>query len=89
MEEKTIVVVNSWTLDQFKTAHGIKTLNVFTSRKTGKKYAVRADNNQFVGMLAADLDKSKAGVLQMKDSDSGEEWLYICNYEPRVAEDTL
>ena len=90
MEEKTVVVMNSWSLDQFKAAHGIGMIDVFTSRKSGKKYAVRHDTNEFIGMLAADLDKTKdIGVLQMKDNDSGETWLFVCNYEPRVAEDTL
>lgn len=89
-KEKTVVVMNSWSLDQFKAARGIKTIDVFTSRKTSKKYAVRHDTNEFIGMLAADLDKTKpVGVLQMKDNESGETWLFVCNYEPRVAEDTL
>ena len=90
MEEKTVVVMNSWSLDQFKAANKLDTIDIFTARKSGKKYACRRDTGAFIGMLAADLDKTKpVGVLQMKDNESGETWLFVCNYEPRVAEDTL
>ena len=83
-------VKQSWTLEQFKNARGINTLEIFTSKKSGKKYACRKDTGDFIGMLSPDFDKAEpVGVMEMLDEETGENWLFICNAEPRVAEDTL
>ena len=83
-------VAKSWTLPQYKSAHNLTTLELFTSKKTGKKYACRKDNGDFIGMLSEDFDKAKpVSVLQMHDTETAETWLFICNGEPRIAEDTL
>ena len=84
------IVKNSWTLDQYKHVNNITGLEIFSSRATGKKYAKAKETGAFVGMLASDLDKAKPiSVLEMANDDTGETWLFICNSEPREAEDTL
>ena len=83
-------VSKSWTLPQYKVAHNLEAIELFTARKSGKRYACRKDTGEFIGMLADDFDKAKpVSVLQMHDTDTAETWLFICNGEPRVAEDTL
>ena len=80
-------VINSWTLEQFKTIKNISKLEIFTSKNTGKKYACNKATGEFVGMLSPDFNPQKdISVLEMSDETTGEHWLFICNGEPREAD---
>jgi hypothetical protein len=83
-------IKQSWSLEQFKTVRGIATLEIFTSKASGKKYVTDKATGEYIGMLAPDFDSKKhITVMSMADEDTKETWLFICNAAPRVAEDTL
>ena len=75
-------------LPDYKKINGIDRLDIFISKKTGKKYATHPDGT-FVGMLSDDLDKAKPmAVITVTNEDTGETWNFIGNSE-RTAVETL
>jgi hypothetical protein len=90
LEIMEAIVSKSWTLEQYKNANSINAIDVFTSKKTGRKYGCNHNTGEFIGMLSEDFDKTQPiRVLRMVNEESGETWDFICNGEPRMAEETL
>lgn len=80
-------VLHTWELAQFKSKFNVSALSIFKSRTTSKLYACDKTTGDFIGMLAADFDKTKpVVVIEMTDDESGETWKFIGNGEPREAE---
>ena len=73
----------------YKLSKGITALNVYTSKKSGKKYATTPVGD-FIGMIADDTDLTKPiVVMSMLDEDTAETWDFLCNGEERAPEATL
>lgn len=74
-------------LNDYKEINKISRIDVFLSKKTQKKYACHPDGT-FIGMLAADLDKTKPMSVVTVSNEDGETWTFIGN-NTREAIDTL
>ena len=73
----------------FKASRGITAINIYTSKKSGKRYATTVTGD-FIGMLAEDCDLAKdIVVMSMLDDESGETWDFLCNGTEREPEATL
>lgn len=65
-------------LQEFKGEIKAKQLDIKTSDRTGKKYAFNGDT--IVANVSKDIDLAKPiNVLDMVDTDSGEQWFFIKN----------
>lgn len=77
-------VVKTLDLPQWKKVNEVKALSIFTGKTSGKKYAVNKETGDFIGMLSEDFDNTKPVVVfLMADEESGEQWNFIANGEPR------
>lgn len=73
----------------FKASRKIATINVYTSKKSGKKYAT-TPTGDFIGMIADDTDLAKPiVVMSMLDEETAEVWDFLCNGEERAPEATI
>lgn len=80
-------VIKTQTLQGYKLANNIKSLNVYKSSK-GNLYAC-TEADDFVGMLAEDFDAAKPALVHhMINEETSETWLFIANGE-KQAEFTL
>jgi len=75
-------------LTQYKASKNVTKLDIFTSRKTSKKYAV-LPNGDFAGMLSEDCDLNKPVVVFTMRDETGETWDFFANGEERVAEASI
>ena len=83
-------VVKTLELPQWKKVNNVSALSIFTSRTSGKKYATSKETGDFIGMLSEDFDPKKPVVVfLMADDESGEQWNFIANGEPRKEEFAL
>ena len=66
-------------MTKFKATHNTSKLLIKKSKLTGKLYATTEDN-EFVGMLLPDFDKTKpVFIITFTDSKSGESWQAVGN----------
>lgn len=73
----------------FKASNKIDTINVYTSKKSGKRYATTTAGD-FIGMIADDTDLAQpVVVISMRDDESGEIWDFLCNGTEREPDATL
>ena len=83
-------VVKTLELPQWKKVNNVSALSIFTSRTSGKKYATNKETGDFIGMLSEDFDNTKPIVVfLMANEDTGEQWNFIANGEPRKEEFAL
>lgn len=73
----------------YKTSHNIAKINVYTSKKSSKRYATTPAGD-FIGMIADDTDLAKpVVVMSMHDDETGESWDFLCNGEERQPDAVL
>lgn len=83
-------VVKTLELPQWKKVNNVSALSIFTGKTSGKKYAVNKETGDFIGMLSEDFDNTKPVVVfLMANEETGEQWNFIANGEPRKEEFAL
>ena len=83
-------VVKTLELPQWKKVNNVSALSIFTSRTSGKKYATNKETGDFIGMLSEDFEPKKPVIVfLMANEETGEQWNFIANGEPRKEEFAL
>ncbi len=74
-----VVIISRISVTEYCQKHNTENLEVFTSKKTGKDYAVTT-TGEFVGLISVNFDeKLPAYVYTVKENKTGETWDFIDN----------
>ena len=86
---KTVETKQVMSVADFKTLVSADALAIVRSERTKKLYA-KDDKGNIVASCSDTLDtKAECEVREMLDTDSGEEWYFVCNVTKYVAVGSL